>query len=115
MFRSFLVAYDGSPSSELAFSRSLELARQCQARLTVVSITQLPQPSSEEETEAGVEASREDFERRLAGLRERAEAAAVEALLPEVLQAAPGRAYSGRRSSPPLTGSTHSSDIARAG
>ena len=79
MYRKLLVAYDGSASSQRAFSASLELAGLCKAQLIVLSIATPPQPASEEETEASVDSSREYFDRQFAGMRQRADSAGIAA------------------------------------
>jgi nucleotide-binding universal stress UspA family protein len=72
MYRKLLVAYDGSPSSQRAFSAALELAGLFKAELIILSIATPPQPASEEETEASVDSSRDYFDRMFAGMRQRA-------------------------------------------
>jgi nucleotide-binding universal stress UspA family protein len=70
MISNILVAYDGSPPSERAFTSALELATAFDARLTVISILVPPDGAADVETEALLEQSRDDFIKRHVALKD---------------------------------------------
>ena len=70
MISNILVAYDGSPPSERAFTSALDLAVAFDAKVTVVSILIPAGGSADVETEALLEQSRDDFVKRHATLKE---------------------------------------------
>ena len=78
MVRRILIAYDGSDPAKRAFRLGLEMARLYEARLTLVSVVQLPEPATMVETTALLEAGTEHFENAFADLLSSADTSGVE-------------------------------------
>lgn len=68
-----LVGHDGSRDAETAFEDALDLAALSGARLSVVSVASPPEPPTEVETQAAIEAATSQYEALFARLRRRAE------------------------------------------
>jgi nucleotide-binding universal stress UspA family protein len=68
-----LVGYDGSPHADAAFEDALDLAALARARLSVLSVASPPEPPTEVETEAAVEAATRQYEELFTNLRRRAD------------------------------------------
>lgn len=81
MFRRILLAYDGTQSSEIAFERAIEAAREAHAPLHVVAVAW----SAEVETHASLDAARAQCWACLAPLRDKGAEARVDLEL-EVLE-----------------------------
>jgi nucleotide-binding universal stress UspA family protein len=74
-----LCAYDGSQVAEKAFDYALALAVAFSADLSVLAVTQPPEPREDVETEALLESAQEHFEDDFAKLRKKAEAVRLSA------------------------------------
>lgn len=74
MFRKILLAYDGTQSSEIAFGRAMEAAREAHAPLHVVAVAW----SAEVETHASLDQARAQCWAYLAPLRDRGADARVD-------------------------------------
>jgi nucleotide-binding universal stress UspA family protein len=61
MLKRILVAYDGSKSSEKAFSFAMELAIAFHARITLLAVAQLPEPATMVESSAMLDSATEHF------------------------------------------------------
>lgn len=68
-----LVGHDGSRDAETAFEDALDLAALSGARLSVVSVASPPEPPTEVETQAAIEAATSQYEALFARLRRQAE------------------------------------------
>jgi nucleotide-binding universal stress UspA family protein len=77
MFKTILVAYDGSRSAAHAFRTAFELAKQLSANLIVLSIAQLPEPAAMVESSAMLESAEEHYEKDFKRLQATAQAAGV--------------------------------------
>jgi nucleotide-binding universal stress UspA family protein len=78
MFKTILIAYDGSEPADKAFERALDLASKYRARLLVLAVARPPDFAEDVETEAMLEHAREHFEAHFARLKQRAGAASVQ-------------------------------------
>lgn len=78
MFKTILVAFDGSEQSQRAFHLGLEITAKFQAKLIVLGIIQLPEPAHTVEVEATVEAGRKKFKKEFAALAKKAKSLGVE-------------------------------------
>lgn len=77
MYRRILVGYDGSEAASKAFDSALELAKNHNAELYVLTISRPPEIGDDVESEAVIENSREHHRKLLAPLQRRAEQAGV--------------------------------------
>lgn len=77
MFKKILLAYDGSAPAKKAFDNCLEMARSFQAELSIVSVIRPPEFAEDVETEAVIESARGRFDREIAELSPRAQAAGI--------------------------------------
>ena len=77
MYRRILVGYDGSEAGNKAFDSALELAKNHNAELYVLTISRPPEIGDDVETEAVIENSREHHRKLLAPLQRRTEQAGV--------------------------------------
>lgn len=68
-----LVGHDGSRDAETAFEDALDLAALAGARLSVVSVASLPEPPTEVETQAVIEAATAHYEELFESLRRQAQ------------------------------------------
>lgn len=73
-----LVGHDGSRDAETAFDDALDLAALARARLSVVSVASPPEPPTEVETQAAIEAATADYEKLFESLRRQAQERQVE-------------------------------------
>jgi nucleotide-binding universal stress UspA family protein len=73
-----LVGHDGSRDAETAFEDALDLAALARARLSVVSVASPPEPPTEVETQAAIEAATAHYEKLFEGLRRQAQERQVE-------------------------------------
>ena len=73
-----LVGHDGSRDAETAFEDALDLAALARARLSVVSVASSPEPPTEVETQAAIEAATAHYENLFESLRRQAEERQVE-------------------------------------
>ena len=71
MITKVLVGYDGSPSSEDAFTFAVELASKFGAELHILGVARPPEFAEEVETRAVIEQSRRHLDKALAGARAR--------------------------------------------
>jgi len=78
MYKSILVAYDGSVAAGHAFHSALELAERLGASLGVVSVAQLPEPPTMVETSAMLDSARQHYEKDFRKLRADAKARGIE-------------------------------------
>lgn len=74
MIKHILVAYDGSEQAEKAFDFAIDLAQHYSAALTVLSVTRLPEPPEDIETEALVEAAQQAYRKLFEKLENKAKA-----------------------------------------
>jgi len=72
MFKSILLAYDGSEPARKAFERSLEMAKSFQAQLSIVGVIRPPEFAEDVETKALMENARARFDREIEELSPRA-------------------------------------------
>jgi nucleotide-binding universal stress UspA family protein len=72
MIRSILVAYDDSDPSRRAFDLACELAAKFNARLLLLAVVRLPEPTTSLEAGALLDEGKEHYERALEKLRDRA-------------------------------------------
>jgi len=77
MYRKILVGYDGSKAGKKAFDSALELAKNHNAELYVITVSRPPEIGDDVESEAVIENSREHHRKLLAPLRRRTEQADV--------------------------------------
>jgi nucleotide-binding universal stress UspA family protein len=77
MYRKILVGYDGSEAGNKAFDSALELAKNHNAELYVLTISRPPEIGDDVETEAVIENSLEYHRKLLAPLQRRTEQAGV--------------------------------------
>ncbi|HLG53917.1 MAG TPA: universal stress protein [Vicinamibacterales bacterium] len=77
MYRKILVGYDGSESGNKAFDSALELAKNHNAELYVLTISRPPEIGDDVETEAVIENSREYHRKLLVPLRRKTDQAGV--------------------------------------
>jgi nucleotide-binding universal stress UspA family protein len=68
-----LVGHDGSRDAETAFEDALDLAALARARLSVVSVASPPEPPTEVETQAAIEAATAHYEKLFDSLRRQAQ------------------------------------------
>jgi nucleotide-binding universal stress UspA family protein len=68
-----LVGHDGSRDAETAFEDALDLAALARARLSVVSVASPPEPPTEVETRAAIEAATSHYEKLFESLRRQAQ------------------------------------------
>ena len=68
-----LVGHDGSRDAETAFEDALDLAALARARLSVVSVASPPEPPTEVETQAAIEAATAHYEKLFESLRRQAQ------------------------------------------
>lgn len=68
-----LVGHDGSQDADHAFEAALDLAAPTGARIEVVSVASLPEPPTEVETQATLDAATRHYEEIYEGLRRRAD------------------------------------------
>ena len=73
-----LVGHDGSRDAETAFEDALDLAALARARLSVVSVASPPEPPTEVETQAAIEAATAHYEKLFESLRRQAQERQVE-------------------------------------
>ena len=73
-----LVGHDGSRDAETAFEDALDLAALARARLSVVSVASPPEPPTEVETQAAIEAATAHYEKQFESLRRQAQERHVE-------------------------------------
>jgi nucleotide-binding universal stress UspA family protein len=73
-----LVGHDGSRDAETAFEDALDLAALARARLSVVSVASPPEPPTEVETQAAIEAATAHYEKLFESLRRQAQERHVE-------------------------------------
>lgn len=78
VFRSILVAYDGSPQAQRAVDVAFSLAEAMRSKLLVFAVIRPPEPALRAELNAILDDAREHYEQGFAQLRERAKQAAVE-------------------------------------
>jgi nucleotide-binding universal stress UspA family protein len=78
MYKSILVAYDGSTAAAKAFHSALELAERLGAALGVVSVAQLPEPPTMGETSAILDAANSHYEKDFRKLRADAKSRGLE-------------------------------------
>ena len=81
MLKNILVAFDGSEQSRKAFNFALEMSRHCTGALpeiTVVSVTQPPEPIDIVEMDAIIDSATQHYEELFKGLREKAKAEGVD-------------------------------------
>lgn len=78
VFKTILVAYDGSPQSQRATDIAFSLAEAMQSRVLVFAVIRPPEPAARAELNAILEDAREHYEQSFARLRERASNAGVE-------------------------------------
>jgi nucleotide-binding universal stress UspA family protein len=69
MFKSILVAYDGSEAADKAFEIAVELAKPRRAAVTILSVAQLPEPSAMVESTAILEGAKTHYENDFKRLR----------------------------------------------
>jgi nucleotide-binding universal stress UspA family protein len=69
MYKTILIAYDGSLSAGQAFQAALDLVTSLGADLEVVSVIELPQPPPDVETRAILDSGRENVEKDFRKLR----------------------------------------------
>lgn len=74
MIKHILVAYDGSEQAEKAYDFALDLTQHYNAALTVLSVTRLPEPPEDIETEALVEAAQRAYQKLFENLEKKAAA-----------------------------------------
>jgi nucleotide-binding universal stress UspA family protein len=77
MYRKILVGYDGSKAANKAFDSALELAKNHNAELYVLTISRPPEIGDDVETEAVIENSREYHRKLLVPLRRKTDQAGV--------------------------------------
>ncbi len=77
MYRKILVGYDGSKAGNKAFDSALELAKNHNAELYVLTISRPPEIGDDVETEAVIENSREYHRKLLVPLRRKTDQAGV--------------------------------------
>jgi nucleotide-binding universal stress UspA family protein len=77
MYRKILVGYDGSEAGNKAFDSALELAKNHNAELYVLTISRPPEIGDDVETEAVIENSREYHRKLLVPLRRKTDQAGV--------------------------------------
>jgi nucleotide-binding universal stress UspA family protein len=77
MYRKILVGYDGSKAGNKAFDSALELAKNHNAELYVLTISRPPEIGDDVETEAVIENSREYHRKLLVPLRRKSDQAGV--------------------------------------
>jgi nucleotide-binding universal stress UspA family protein len=68
-----LVGHDGSRDADTAFEDALDLAALARARLSVVSVASPPEPPTEVETQAAIEAATSHYEKLFESLRRQAQ------------------------------------------
>ena len=73
-----LVGHDGSRDAETAFEDALDLAALARAQLSVVSVASPPEPPTEVETQAAIEAATALYEKLFESLRRQAQERQVE-------------------------------------
>ena len=73
-----LVGHDGSRDAETAFEDALDLAALARAQLSVVSVASPPEPPTEVETQAVIEAATAHYEKLFESLRRQAQERHVE-------------------------------------
>jgi len=77
MYRKILVGYDGSKAGNKAFDSALELAKNHNAELYVLTISRPPEIGDDVETEAVIENSREYHRKLLVPLQRKTDQAGV--------------------------------------
>ena len=77
MYRRILVGYDGSEAASKAFDSALELAKNHNAELYVLTVSRPPEIGDDVESEAVIENSREHHRKLLAPLQRRTEQAGI--------------------------------------
>jgi nucleotide-binding universal stress UspA family protein len=79
-----LVPYDGSVQAEKAFNLALEFADKYQSSITILSITRLPEPHEDEETQAELEVSFDHYKKLFDKLKDKAKSFSIPNLTFEV-------------------------------
>jgi len=80
MISKLLVAYDGSKQAEKAYSLALDMASKYSSKMIVLSVARPPEPPVAVELEAVLESATAYYEGHFKGMKERAEAAGIEAV-----------------------------------
>ena len=78
MYKTILVAYDGSTMAAHAFHSALELAERLSTSLGVVCVAQLPEPAEMGETSAILDSAQSHYEKDFRKLRADAKARGIE-------------------------------------
>ena len=77
MFTKLLVAYDGSPQAEKAYALALDIASKFSARMTVLSVAQVPEPPLTIEKDEVLENTRTYYQPYFKRLKEKAESVGI--------------------------------------
>lgn len=78
VFRTILVAYDGSPQAQCGVDLAFSMAQAMRSKLLIFAVIRLPIPAPRAELTAVLDHAREHYELGFAQLRERAKQASIE-------------------------------------
>jgi len=77
MITKLLVAYDGSPQAEKAYSLALDIASKFSAQMIVLSVAQIPEPPLTIEKDEVLEKTRTYYQPYFKKMKEKAESAGI--------------------------------------